>query len=157
MALKSSPSKVFVPARSGVIECEVMDGLKTKDNFSTISTVDHDYVQDVARQSEHTSVLLQHSTLHAKLRLSEAFNIYKTMMTETNNKARVLMKLLPQVKDTSEAKKFVLKVFTCTCIHIYINKSTICSLNAFASFLSPFFFLRLRKGINKPTMQFVSH
>ena len=110
MAARSSPKVAYVPPRKGIIECEIMDGLKTKDNFDTISTVDHDYVQDVARQSEHTSVLLQHSTLHAKLRLSEAFNIYKVMMKETNNKARVLMTLLPQVKDTAEAKKFVLKV-----------------------------------------------
>ena len=109
MALRSAPQSAYAPPRQGVIKCEIIDGLKTKANFHSISSVDHDYVQEVAKYSEETSLLLQHSTLHAKLRLSEAFSIYKVMMRETNNKPKVLMCLLPQVSDTSEAKQLVLK------------------------------------------------
>jgi len=107
MALRSTPHTAYRPPRVGTIHCEIIgeltyasrrlfrtnffpDGLKTKDNFYSISSMDHDFVQEMASHSDETSLLLQHSTLHAKLRLSEAYSMFKVMMKETSNKAKVI-------------------------------------------------------------------
>jgi hypothetical protein len=59
--------------------------------------VDHDYAQQVARDSGEHTAMLGHAVQHGKLRLDEAYSIYKTMLAETRNKVKCVLKLLPQV------------------------------------------------------------
>jgi hypothetical protein len=114
MALKEltgSKKPRYLPPRSGIMVCEVVDSFKLKSVFRSISAVDHDYAQSVASESGESHQMLAHAVSHAKLRLQEAMEIYKTMVNESRNKIICALKLLPQINNTLECKQFVKKVF----------------------------------------------
>ena len=109
MALASSPRSPYYPSREGKIICEVIDNLQMKPNFRSLTTIDQKHVQDVVRASGGEAALLSSSTQHAKLRLNEGFNVYKGMLKDSGNKVDVLIKILPQMAETADAKQLVLK------------------------------------------------
>ena len=110
MVTKSSPETRYKPPNSGKIFFEVIDNLQIKPNFRSLTTLDQKHIAEVVRASGgEGGDLLAYASGHAKLRLNEAFNIYKSMIKDNGNKVQVLLKLLPQIADASDAKQLVLK------------------------------------------------
>ena len=112
MALKSKAASKerYLPPREGIITCDIVDSFKLKPVFRSVSQADHDYAQKVARESGESDQMLGHAIQHAKLRLDEAFQIYKTMVEETRNKVKSTLRLLPQIHNTHECKALVKKI-----------------------------------------------
>jgi len=110
MTIKGPAKKRYLPPMEGLLVCEVVDSFKLKPIFKSISQIDHDYAQKVARDSGAMDQMLGHAVTHAKLRLDEAYSIYKSMVSDSRNVVKCVIRLLPQVKDSSECKQLVYKI-----------------------------------------------
>lgn len=56
------------------------------------------------------TILLSYAFQNAKIRLSEAFDLYNTMIKRMSDKTKVLTKLLPQIAFSYEARLLVSRV-----------------------------------------------
>lgn len=110
MALASSPDCKFAPAREGIIRFEVIDSFVKKAKYQVISSSDGTNLTDVAKKTGDVAKLLSYGFQNSKIRLSEALDLYTTMLGEGGEKFKTVAKLLPQIESADEARLFITRV-----------------------------------------------
>jgi len=100
----------YKPPLTGRLHFEIADGFQVKEIHRTLSSVDRDYINDVAKDTGDAMVTMTTNGVEGfKVRLDEGLNLYKTMMVESRNKILVIAKLLPQMSSQSDARELVTK------------------------------------------------
>lgn len=109
MVLKHDKTKKrWVPPKVGKINMKVIHGFAHKPIHKILTSCDKDFIYRVAQDAgENMIQLMSLSVETLKMRLDEALSIYETMMKETNNKVDVLVKLLPQITSSVDARQLV--------------------------------------------------
>lgn len=110
MALASARDCKFAPAREGIIRFEVIDSFIKKAKYQVISSSDGTNLTDVAKKTGDVAKLLSYGFQNSKIRLSEALDLYTTMLGEGGEKFKTIGKLLPQVESADEARLFITRV-----------------------------------------------
>ncbi len=110
MALKSDPTKRYVPPDNGVMYISIIDGFAKKEIHRVVSSCDRDYINELASQTGDCIAMTSFGVSGAKVRLDEALNLSETMMQESRSKVDVLVKLLPQSNNTENARQLVNKM-----------------------------------------------
>lgn len=109
LALSTSPTVKYVPPRSGVLRCSVVDGFVRKKNFYMMTATDQKYAFAMAKGIGDV-LMMTDAVRHSKMRMNEAYAMYKLMYKEVGDKAEVLVKVLPQMMYPHEARQLVSKV-----------------------------------------------
>jgi hypothetical protein len=111
MMLQGSKENVpYKPPLTGRLHFEIADGFQVKEIHRTLSSVDRDYINDVAKDTGDAMVTMTTNGVEGfKVRLDEGLNLYKTMMVESRNKILVIAKLLPQMSSQADARELVTK------------------------------------------------
>jgi hypothetical protein len=109
MVLKHDKTKKrWVPPKHGKIKMKVVHGFAHKPIHKILTSCDKDFIYRVAQDAgENMLTLMSHSVETLKMRLDEGLSIYEVMMKETSNKVDVLVKLLPQITNSSDARQLV--------------------------------------------------
>jgi hypothetical protein len=110
MAQSIELGKRYAPPRDGTVYLEVMDSYRNKDSFALISSTTTNMSASIAAKMGDISTLLSYAFQHSQLRLTEAFSFYETMYKDMDDKAAVLVKLLPQMATSSEPRQLISKV-----------------------------------------------
>jgi hypothetical protein len=110
MALAATPECKFNPAREGVLRFEVIDSFIKKAKYQVISSSDGANLTDVAKKTGDVAKLLSYGFQNSKIRLSEALDLFTTMLGEGGEKFKTIAKLLPQIESTDEARLFIARV-----------------------------------------------
>lgn len=109
LALSTSPGVKYIPPRSGVIYCSVADGFVRKKNFYMITSTDQQYAYKMAKGIGDVAMMSE-ATKNSKLRMNEAYAMFKMMYKDVGDKVDVLVQVLPQMMYPHEARQLVFKV-----------------------------------------------
>lgn len=102
-------STKYSPPSTGRLIIKVEDGFTRKNIFRIISGCDKAHIEAVAAHCTDPSSMTSHGVAGAKLRVEEAFTIFKEMEQESRNKSKILAKLLPQLSQPEDARLLVTK------------------------------------------------
>jgi hypothetical protein len=108
LCASTSPGVKYVPPRVGTLRCKVVDGFTRKKNFYTISSIDQKYAFQMAKGIGDV-LMMTEAMRNSKLRINEAYSMFKMMYKETGDIAEVLVKVLPQMMHPHEARQLVSK------------------------------------------------
>jgi ribosomal protein L12E/L44/L45/RPP1/RPP2 len=109
LATSTHPTVKYVPPRTGILRCSVVDGFVRKKDFYTITAVDQKYAFQMAKGIGDV-LMMTDAVRNSKMRMNEAYAMYKMMYKEVGDKAEVLVKVLPQMMYPHEARQLVSKV-----------------------------------------------
>jgi hypothetical protein len=102
----------YLPPAHGRAIITVEDGFARKAIYRTLSACDKMHIEAVSAHSTDPSSMTAHGVAGAKLRVEEAYVLYKQMVEETGNKVRVLVSLLPQLAQPQDARLLVTKALS---------------------------------------------
>lgn len=103
-----TPKVKYVPPRSGILKLNVIDGFVRKKNFYTVTSLDQKYAHQMAKRIGDV-MLMTDAVGHSKLRINEAYSMYKTMYKETGDRVESVIKILPLMMSPTEARQLVTK------------------------------------------------
>ena len=108
MTLAATPNQRYLPPQVGVLKLKIADGFIRKENHKTVTSTDHKYSLDMAKNVGNVTHLTS-AIKNTKLRFQEAYETYKALYHESGNVAKTLAKVLPNVGLPSEARQLVSK------------------------------------------------
>jgi hypothetical protein len=110
MALETTPSIKYIPPKTGILHCKIVDGFIQKSRFYTFSSLDSKYAINMAKGIGDMS-LLSEAVKHNKIRYNEALSMFKTIYKDgERNKSKILLRILPQMMYTTEALQLLSKI-----------------------------------------------
>ena len=110
MAHSIFPTKRYVPPKEGILRIDLVDSFAKKDLYQVLSDLDRINITEAAMSTDDMSNLLPFGFEGMKVCADEAFKLYETMFMDIGDKLAVLIKLLPQVSNSKEAKKLIKRV-----------------------------------------------
>lgn len=103
-----SPTKRYIPPREGILRCKVVDGFVRKRDYHTLTSLDKKYAYEMAKGIGDV-LMMTEAVRNTKMRIDEAYGMYRTMYRESGDKAEVLVKVVPQMMHPAEARQLVTK------------------------------------------------
>jgi hypothetical protein len=110
MVQKSNLSKKYIPPKVGILHLDVVDSFVKKKIYKVLTDTNQNHITKLARNTGgDVSKMLTYAVQNSKIRIAEAQALYKTMLHDIGDKARVLSKILPQMALHPEARQLVSK------------------------------------------------
>lgn len=107
--LAATPGVKYIPPTTGKLTLLVNDGFVQKSSFLTISTADQKFAYNMAKGIGDVSLMTE-AVRNTKMRYDEAYALYKTLHKEIPDKAQVLLRVVPQMMFSFEARQLISKV-----------------------------------------------
>jgi hypothetical protein len=98
-----------VPPNKGTLFCNVIDGFVQKDCFYTLNAIDSQYAYKMAQTiGDHS--LMSEAVVHSKMRFDEGLTMFKTIHKTVREKAQVLLKIFPLMRQPADNRQLLSKV-----------------------------------------------